>query len=57
MNANKVIAHLCHRFIAAGNNEDNLAWSIVSKLKGKDYLSDYDPLRDAEVIEELNKIR
>ncbi|MFS4494574.1 hypothetical protein [Maribacter sp. 2308TA10-17] len=37
-------------------NENNLIWSIVCKLKRINYLSDYDPLKDLGVLEELNKL-
>ena len=53
----ELIALLHHRFDPTGLVEDDLVWSIVSKLKGIDYLSDYEPLRDPGVIEELRKVR
>ena len=50
---NKVIALLYYRLMKNENsNENNLAWSIVTKLKKIDYLSDYDPLKDEEIIQE-----
>ena len=40
-----------------GSGESNLAWSIASSLKGKSYLSSYDPLADPDVARELAAIR
>lgn len=37
--------------------EDNLAWSIASKLKGVDYLSTYDPRLDPPVKVQLEQLR
>ena len=37
--------------------ENNLVWSITSKLRGLQYLSDYDPLADPRVKAELATIR
>ena len=49
---NNVIALLCHRLPnEEGCSENNLAWSIVTKLKNVGYLSDYCPLQDEEVIQ------
>jgi hypothetical protein len=51
--ANKVIALLYYRLPKDENsNENNLAWSIASNLKKVEYLSDYDPLKDEEIIRE-----
>jgi hypothetical protein len=55
--ADRVIALLCDRFDPRGDAGDNLVWSIASKLKGVDYLSDYDPLQDPGVRAELAAIR
>jgi hypothetical protein len=45
VNADRLIALLYKRLPAdEGSSENNLAWSITSKLKGKGYLSRYDPL-------------
>ena len=56
-NRNKIIALLYKRL---PNDEDsienNLAWSIVTKLKNVGYLSDYDPLEDPMVQKEINKL-
>ena len=55
VDVDRVIAHLCLRY-PPGPEEDNLAWSITSKLKGRGYLSAYDPLDDpggARVLAEL----
>jgi len=46
--ANAVIALVYHRLYFIGH--DNLAWSIACTLKKVDYLSDYDPMEDSEVI-------
>lgn len=55
--ANRVIALLYHRFDPSGRAENNLVWSITSKLKGVDYLSEYNPLNDCEIQAELAKIK
>ena len=39
-----------------GSNENNFAMGIVCKLKGVDYLSEYDPLKDPDVKLEIEKI-
>lgn len=51
-----VVAHLCHRW-SPGRDENNLAWSIISKLKRVGYLSEYDPLADAGVLREIERLR
>jgi hypothetical protein len=57
----QVIALLHLRLLADVSSDqaldENLVWSIVSNLKGVDYLSDYDPARDTEVQEELARLR
>lgn len=53
----ELIALLYHRLVTDSASEDNLVWSIASKLKGVDYLSEYDPLRDPAVLHELEKIQ
>ena len=53
IHADRLIALLCWRFPA----DDNLAWSITSKLKGVAYLSDYDPRQDPAVRAELDALR
>jgi hypothetical protein len=57
MPADRVIALLYNRFDPRGDTEDNLVWSIASKLKGLDYLSEYQPLQDPGVQAELAAIR
>lgn len=58
VSANRVIALLYHRLEPdPGSNENNLAWSITSKLKGVDYLSEYDPLEDPDVKVEIKNIK
>lgn len=57
MPADRVIALLYNRFDPCGNAEDNLVWSITSKLRGVDYLSEYKPLQDPGVQAELAAIR
>jgi hypothetical protein len=57
---NKIIALLYYRLVNGGNcSEDifNLAWSITRNLKKVDYLSEYDPLDDLEIIEEMNSLK
>jgi hypothetical protein len=50
---NKVIALLYYRLPKDKNSsENNLTWSITSRLKKVDYLSDYDPMKDEEIIQE-----
>ncbi len=54
----KVIALLTYRLEPdAGSTENNLAWSIASKLKGVGYMSDYEPLKDAAVMVALENIK
>jgi hypothetical protein len=57
MDKNKVIAAIYYRFQDAGEYESNLAWSIASNLKGKSYLSSYEPVEDPEIIKELEKLK
>jgi len=58
LQVSKVIALLYHRLQPdPGSDESNLAWSIVCKLKGVDYLSEYNPLDDPEVEAEMRRIR
>ena len=58
LDANVTIAHIYFRHdLACSEVEDNLAWSITSRLKGKGYLSDYDPLADHDVKREIDVIR
>jgi hypothetical protein len=40
----------------SGSSENNLAWSITSKLKAKSYMSRYDPLDDPGVRRELESL-
>jgi hypothetical protein len=37
--------------------DENLVWSITCNLKGIDYLSDYDPTRDPQIIAEMARRR
>jgi hypothetical protein len=53
IHADRLIAHLCWRFPV----EDNLAWSITSKLKRVAHLSDYDPRQDPAVLAALDVLR
>jgi hypothetical protein len=55
--ADKLIALLYYRFDPQGLNENNLVWSITSKLKGMEYLSEYRPLDDPGVQLELAALR
>ncbi len=54
--ADELIAWLYHRFDPHGQAEDNLVWSITSKLKGVGYLSKYNPLSDPGVLQHLQRI-
>lgn len=57
VNADRLIALLYKRLPPdEGSSENNLAWSITSKLKGKSYLSRYDPLEDPGVRGELGRL-
>jgi hypothetical protein len=57
MPANQVIALLYRRLIedvpVEYELDGDLIWSITRNLKGVDYLSDYDPLSDPEIIAEM----
>ena len=55
--ADRLIALLHHRFDPTGAQEDNLVWSIASTLKKVGYLSDYRPLDDPAVAQELAALR
>lgn len=55
--ADRVIALLYHRLDPGGDDEDDLVWSITSRLKGVGYLSEYEPLRDPAVARELEALR
>ncbi len=60
MDPNLTSAVLTHLFLSApmvDENDQNLAWSIVTKLKGKGYLSNYDPQRDPDVQKALLSIQ
>jgi hypothetical protein len=59
MPTDKVIASLYLRLDTQNctDEEENLAWSITCKLKGVDYSSEYDPLKDPDVLAELNLLR
>lgn len=37
--------------------DENTVWSIIMKLKGLDYHSNYDPLSDLEILREYNQVR
>jgi hypothetical protein len=49
----RTIALIVHNFDVTGDDQDNLAWSVVARLKGVSYLSEYDPRSDPEVHREL----
>ncbi|MFC1580274.1 hypothetical protein ACFL4N_05115 [Thermodesulfobacteriota bacterium] len=58
MPVNRIIALLYHRLEPdKDSDENNLAWSIVCKLKGVDYLSEHDPLEDPGIKREMEKIK
>ena len=52
-----VIAHLLLRYEIAGPSEDNLAWSIVARLRGVSYLSEYRPSEDPDIQARLAELR
>ena len=60
MPAVAVIALLYRRLIgdvpAAHQLDENLVWSITCNLKRVDYLSDYEPLRDPEIVAEMARL-
>jgi|SRR5262245_32184356 len=56
MDAHRAIALVYFRLDKPGE-EDNLAWSIASKLKGVGYLSSYDPRLDPPIKEQLERLR
>jgi hypothetical protein len=61
MPATQVIALLYRRLIedvpVEYELDGNLVWSIARNLKGVDYLSDYDPMKDPEIIAEMARRR
>lgn len=52
---NKAIALLYYR-LGQYNEYENELWSITSKLKGLDYLAEYDPMKDEEILRELEDV-
>jgi len=47
---NKIIALAYYRLKPDQHScENNLAWSLASEIKGKDYFSEYNPLEDPEI--------
>jgi hypothetical protein len=57
VDADRAIALLYWRFDPQGDAENNLVWSITSKLKNVGYLSRYEPLQDPGVVRELARIK
>jgi hypothetical protein len=59
MPANQVVGLLYRRLIEDVPEDceldENLVWSITRNLKGVEYLSDYEPLRDPEIIAEMKR--
>lgn len=55
MNANRAIALVYFR-LDAPDQDQNLAWSIASKLKGAGYLSEYNPRTDPDIEPELRRL-
>jgi len=48
--ADELIALVYYRLPPDGDpGESNLAWSIAAKIRGLDYLSEFDPLKDPNV--------
>jgi hypothetical protein len=56
MPVDRVVAHILYRW-PPEENENNLAWSIISKLKRVRYLSAYKPEDDSGVRDELDKLK
>ncbi len=55
--ANRLIALVIKRLPPdKDSNENNLAWSIASEIKGLDYLSDFDPLTDPLIAKEISRL-
>jgi hypothetical protein len=57
LDANLAIALVYFRLSLNPANEDNLAWSIASRLKGVGYLSSYDPHADPQVQTHIERLR
>lgn len=57
LDANLAIALVYHRLSPSPTEEDNLAWSIASRLKGVGYLSSYDPHADPQVQTHIERLR
>jgi hypothetical protein len=55
--SDQVIALLYDRLNLQDDIQENLAWSITSKLKGVGYHSEYNPLHDPAVVMELEALR
>lgn len=55
--ADELIALLYFRFDPTGTEEDNLVWSVTSRLKGVGYLSKYEPLKDPGVAKHFCNLR
>ena len=55
---NRLIALLYARLsLDPHSTENNLAWSMVVRLRGISYLSEYDPLTDPKVLAELATVQ
>lgn len=57
LDANLAIALVYFRLSPSPAEEDNLAWSIASRLKGVGYLSSYDPHADPQVQTHIERLR
>jgi hypothetical protein len=57
LDADLAIALVYFRLSPDPSGEDNLAWSIASRLKGVSYLSSYDPRSDPQVRTHLERLR
>lgn len=57
LDANLAIALVYFRLSPSPGEEDNLAWSIASRLKGVGYLSSYDPHADPQVQAHIERLR
>lgn len=58
MDADRAIALVYHRLGPAPSyHDENLAWSIASRLKNAGHLPDYEPLADPGVVSALERLR
>src|SRR5689334_6414745 len=53
----KTIAALYDCLILCEDLDGNLIWTITIKIKSINYLSDYEPFHDPEVVSEMDRIK